>query len=193
MVDDWALGRAWVARQSNSQVPLVMEGNNRIWCHIFLQFHVCFSSFNRKQNKIQRQGSRSASVWTHACCIITSSTIHIFCYGFGSNIEKNKFFNITILKHEKNCQWKVTASPVFHIIPHFIDYTRINRIFFASNLQFVFSPELHVFENPSNMGKNCSYYSAHKVPKRDPQMIKIPMLCRQIILYAQIITLRNTR
>lgn len=76
MADDWALGRAWVARQSNSRVPLVMEGSNRIWCHIFLQLRVGFSSFLRKQNKIQRQGSTLCFLWwPSARGIITSNTI----------------------------------------------------------------------------------------------------------------------
>lgn len=76
MAGDWALGRAWVARQSNSRVPPVMEGNNPIWCHIFLQLRVCFSSLPRKTKQNPEAGFTLCFLWwSRARRIITSSTI----------------------------------------------------------------------------------------------------------------------
>lgn len=54
MEDDWALRRAWEARQSNSQVPAVMEGSACVWCHIFLCFAFCKTQNKKKTNRRHR-------------------------------------------------------------------------------------------------------------------------------------------
>lgn len=138
MADDWALGRAWVAHQSNSLVPPVMEGNNRIWCHIFLQPRVCWKSIPL-QTKLNSEAGLILCFlwWSHACRIITSSTIFPYFDMVMEGALK------TFKNMGKSCQWRENVSPVFNIIPHIIFFFPIAifllmYLFFPSYVFYLF-------------------------------------------------------
>lgn len=116
MADDWALGRAWVACQSHSRVPLVMEGNNPIWCHIFLRaLHFRHSSAKQKQKNSEAGLTCCWLRWPPAATLHNNTR-----YYFSQNLrwyrkrERSSYFSI--LENMENLQMRrIFFYMIFHI------------------------------------------------------------------------------